>query len=199
MCNANLEPDWVVGFVDGEGCFVVGISKTSRRNFGLCIRPGFHIGQKETAILEEIKKFFGVGHVVKGAKESRYAVDDLEGCLVIRDFFLKHPLKTKKKYDFQKWCQVLDLFLEGVHLSKEGILEIARIRDEMNLKEKHRNYMSYPQVKAYIEGFLKKNKKISIVRDSKGRFVKGFKVPSEWLKNWPQYKSKEGGYGKGKI
>jgi len=194
MCKENLNADWVVGFVDGEGCFVVGFSKTPRRTFGLCVQLGFYIGQNEREILEGIKSFFGVGNVVKsgGGAGYNYAVNDLEGCLAIRDFFLKHPLKTKKKYDFQKWCQVLDLFIKGEHLTKEGILEIARIRDGMNLKRKHKNYMSYSQVEMYIEQFLKKHKKVYVERDSKGRFVKGFKVPHEWLKNWPQYKMEMG-------
>src|SRR5271165_2981246 len=44
-----LDPNWVVGFVDGEGCFCVSVHRTSmmRRHGGWQLQPVFHIYQHQ--------------------------------------------------------------------------------------------------------------------------------------------------------
>ena len=39
-----LDPNWIVGFVDGEGCFTVSVHRTSmmRRHGGWQLQPVFH-------------------------------------------------------------------------------------------------------------------------------------------------------------
>ncbi len=43
----GLNPDWIVGFVDGEGCFHVGISRNEGTRFGYQILPELTIVQHE--------------------------------------------------------------------------------------------------------------------------------------------------------
>ena len=47
-------------------------------------------------------------------------------------FFVKHPLKTKKNVDFQKFRRILLMMEKGVHLTGEGIEEIRAIAKQMN-------------------------------------------------------------------
>src|SRR5438034_7494760 len=60
---------WVIGFVDGEGCFSIGFvrqpSRTSRKGY----RAGYQVfhrfivtqGERSRQCLEELRAFFGVG------------------------------------------------------------------------------------------------------------------------------------------
>ena len=44
----SLSPDWVVGFVDGEGCFFVGINRQPSMKIGWQVLPEFRVVQHET-------------------------------------------------------------------------------------------------------------------------------------------------------
>ena len=59
----RLDEKWIVGFVDGEGCFHVGINKQQKMSLGFQILPEFRVvqHQRDKKILFEFKKYFGFG------------------------------------------------------------------------------------------------------------------------------------------
>ena len=61
----RLSADWVVGFVDGEGCFFVGINRQPSMKIGWQVLPEFRMVQHErdVAILKRLQEFFGSGQV----------------------------------------------------------------------------------------------------------------------------------------
>ena len=63
----NLEPEWVVGFVDGEGCFFVGINNNETLFTKKQVLPEFTIVQhkKDIDLLYALKDFFTCGVVRK--------------------------------------------------------------------------------------------------------------------------------------
>ncbi len=137
----KLEPQWVVGFVDGEGCFHVGISVHTDMTMGYQILPEFNVVQhkRDEQILHRLKDFFGCG-VVRNNHGDRltYRVRKFEHLTtIIAPFFMKHALKTKKNTDFKKFCSVLHLMEKKRHLSVEGIEEIRAVAEQMNVKGMH--------------------------------------------------------------
>jgi len=137
----KLEPQWVVGFVDGEGCFHVGISVHAEMTRGYQILPEFTVVQhkRDEQVLQAIKAFFGCGVVRNNHDDRRaYRVRKFEHLTtIIAPFFMKHTLKTKKNTDFKKFCRVLHLMEKGRHLTVEGIEEIRAIAEQMNVKGMH--------------------------------------------------------------
>ena len=96
----ELDPLWVAGFVDGEGCFCVSVHRNpvnARRTGGWQLHPVFQVyqHQRHRAVLEELITFFGCGRLrPKGPRSSviTYAVDSmrsLEGSIL--PFFERHP------------------------------------------------------------------------------------------------------------
>ncbi len=134
----KLEPQWVVGFVDGEGCFHVGIAAHREMTRGFQILLEFTVVQhkRDEQVLYALKDFFGCG-VVRNNHGDRLAfrVRKFEHLkTIIVPFFVKHALKTKKNTDFKKFCRVLQLMEKGHHLTVVGIEEIRTIADQMNVK-----------------------------------------------------------------
>jgi hypothetical protein len=132
----RLEPQWIVGFVDGEGCFHVGISEHADMKAGYQVLPEFTVVQHErdVQILHALKDYFGCG-VVRSNHGNRmaYRVRGKEHLLErIIPFFEKHELKSKKRVDFQKFRKVVRMMSEDRHLTSEGIEEIRRIKAQMN-------------------------------------------------------------------
>jgi hypothetical protein len=132
----HLEAQWVVGFVDGEGCFYVGINSHPEMTAGYQVLPEFTVvqHQRDVQLLHALKAFFGCG-VVRTNHGDRMAyrvssADHLREHII--PFFEKHPLKSKKNVDFAKFRRVLRMMQAGGHLTPEGIEAIRRVVEQMN-------------------------------------------------------------------
>ena len=132
----QLSTEWVTGFVDGEGCFFVGINKHSEMSAGYQVLPEFTVVQhkRDVQVLHALKAFFGCGVVRKNHGERMaYRVRSKKHLLErVIPFFQQHPLKTKKRLDFIKFRRVLLMMERGEHLTHEGIEEIRRIAAQMD-------------------------------------------------------------------
>ncbi len=132
----NLQAEWITGFVDGEGCFHVGINTHEEMTAGFQVLPEFTVVQHErdVQILYALKDYFECGVVrVNHGDRMAYRVRKFKN---LRDnivpFFMKHPLKTKKNVDFRKFRSVLLKMEKGIHLTSEGVEEIRQIANQMN-------------------------------------------------------------------
>lgn len=132
----HLEAQWVVGFVDGEGCFHVGINPNSEMRAGFQVLPEFTVVQhrRDVQVLHALKAYFGCGVVrVNHGDRLAYRVRGLQHLLErISPFFVNHPLKTQKNVDFLKFRRVLLAMEKGAHLTTHGIEEIRFIAGQMN-------------------------------------------------------------------
>ena len=135
----ELSPDWVVGFVDGEGCFYVGINPHPEMKVGYQVLPEFRVVQHERDIqvLYALKRFFRCG-VVRRNREDRYElrIRKLSCLLKVVEFFEKHPLKTKKNAAFKKFARIVRWMAEGKHLEREGLIRIIELALTMNRADK---------------------------------------------------------------
>ena len=136
--------NWLVGFVDGEGSFLISIFRNKTTKYGWQVFPEFIVtqGAKSLRTLEEIKKFFECGHVFINRRSDNHHEHLYRFCIRsakdLRDkiipFFERHKLRTAKQKDFQKFKQVLKLMEKNVHLSERGIEKIQNVARTMNRK-----------------------------------------------------------------
>lgn len=132
----ELEAQWVTGFVDGEGCFYVGVNPHPDMTTGYQVLPEFTVVQHERDIelLHALKTHFGCGVVRRNhgdrmayrVRSQRHLVER------IIPFFERHPLKSKKRVDFEKFRRALQLMEAGEHLTPLGIQRIRDLAAQMN-------------------------------------------------------------------
>jgi len=137
---------WVVGFVDGEGCFSVSIQRCKVVKLGWQVFPEFVVtqGAKSITALQLLQDFFGCGKIhINNRKDNhhealyRYCVRSVENLRKkIVPFFLANPLRTAKQQSFTVFAQVLNLMSEGNHLIIEGVREIAHLAWQINRQRK---------------------------------------------------------------
>ena len=132
----KLDAQWIVGFVDGEGCFSVGLNPNAEMTVGFQVLPEFIVVQHErdVQVLHALKAFFGCGVVRKNhGDRMAYRVRGIEHLAErIIPFFMQHTLKTSKNIDFSKFRDVVLLMEKDVHLQHEGVTKIRRIAAGMN-------------------------------------------------------------------
>jgi LAGLIDADG endonuclease len=135
---------WVVGFVDGEGCFSIGFIRQGRNGCktGYQVTHEFVVtqGAKSISCLHELQQFFGVGQVLVNNRHDnhrehlyRYVVRKRRDLLeVVIPFFQRNPLHSSKQQDFEKFARCMELIKSDYHLTHEGLIEIAEIAQTMN-------------------------------------------------------------------
>jgi hypothetical protein len=142
---------WVVGFVDGEGCFSIGFvrqgDRTGRRGYktGYQVTHEFVVtqGAQSVLALERLREFFGVGQVLVNRRYDdhreqlfRYVVRRRQDLLeTIIPFFRQHPMLTTKQDNFEKFAKCVELVDSGRHLTTEGLIEIVEIVQTMNRRK----------------------------------------------------------------
>ena len=138
---------WIVGFVDGEGCFSVTIQKATTAT-GWQVFPEFVVtqGEKSLSALRDLQEFFGCGKIFVNRRHDNHREHLYRFCVRsmadLRDkiipFFRENQLRTAKRTDFEKFARVLELMDERRHLNSEGLVEIANIAQTMNRKKPSR-------------------------------------------------------------
>jgi len=140
-----LDPNWVVGFVDGEGCFSVSVHRNSmmHRHGGWQLQPVFHIYQHQDyrRILELMVPFFGCGRIrSKGPRSNvlTYAVDSLRNLkAAVLPFFDRYPLMVKAE-DFRAFSAIVRSMRRKEHLTEVGFERLVRLAYGMNANGKQR-------------------------------------------------------------
>ena len=133
---------WIVGFVDGEGCFSCPIFENKPMTMGWQVQPSFVVVQSASSreVLEDLVRFFGCGKVSVNRRHDnhredlfRYYVSKLSDLRdIIVPFFYRNPLRTVKQQNFEKFARVIRLMDQGRHLTVSGLIEIAEISETMN-------------------------------------------------------------------
>lgn len=142
----ELNPNYIVGLIDGEGSFTAYVKnpdsvKIVKRRTK--VEPRFYIKliEKDKKILYELKKIFSCGNVYfqKDSRRNhqncyRYEVtnrNDLKSIII--PFFKKNSLKLRsKKYDFEIFCQILQMVMQNKHLKESGLRKIYRLKQKMH-------------------------------------------------------------------
>jgi hypothetical protein len=133
-----INPWYVTGLTDAEGCFSIVINKNKLSKTNYNIQPYFiiHINEKDLVLLEKIKLFFnGVGYISKKINNCYYyrvsSIHDLNFTII--PHFLNYPLLTQKQNDFKLFKLIIDLMIQKKHLTKAGINKIVSIKASINL------------------------------------------------------------------
>lgn len=134
----RLDAAWVVGFVDGEGCFHVAFNRQPKLRLGYQVLPEFRVVQhgRDVQILVRLQSFFGCGSVsVNHGDRKELRIRGLENLTRVVEFFETHPLQTKKKDDFRNFARMIKLMRTGKHLRPSGLYEIAGLSLAMNTRK----------------------------------------------------------------
>jgi hypothetical protein len=141
--TAKLNSQWIVGFVDGEGCFNLDVHVKKDMRWGLQMQPEFTVVQNEIdiQILHALKDYFKCGSVSVNRTDkhgTRYhyrvkSVKDLNEKII--PFFEKHSLKTKKKIEFITFRKICRLMNQGYHReSLQNFLEIIDLGQNLRVR-----------------------------------------------------------------
>lgn len=135
----DIDPNWLVGFVDAEGCFSI-ISPKGRTNqtFWLLFQVTQH--SRDTLLIDSLINFFGCGST--RTRSTKLGVDFRVTsasliCSNIIPFFKNYELQSLKQFDFNLFCEAAELILNkgSLSFSSEELSKISSIKDRINKKD----------------------------------------------------------------
>ena len=139
----RLDPWFVTGLTEGEGCFCVSIAIRPKMKVGLEARPSFSLSlnERDRELLGALQAFFECGWIRESRSDRTFkyevrSVPELSDRIV--PHFEAYPLWGAKRHSFSGFAEVCQMIGQGDHLRPEGMAEIVRIAYEINLgKRRH--------------------------------------------------------------
>jgi len=138
--KVSFHPQWLGGFVSGDGSFMIQIEKKDGKYFPRLI---FQLTQHscDTELMVNLTSYLGCGGVSKNS-ESTSAVklrvtkfSDI--CTKIIPLFQGNLILGVKSKDFADWCIAADIIKNKGHLTQAGLDKIQELKANMN---KERDY-----------------------------------------------------------
>lgn len=133
-----MDPWFVTGLAEGEGCFCVFFAIRPKMRVGLEARPSFSLSlnERDRDLLGALQAYFECGWIRESRSDRTFkyearSVSDLLDQVV--PHFEAYPLCGVKRRSFSGFAEVCQMIRQGDHLRPEGMAEIVRIAYEMNL------------------------------------------------------------------
>lgn len=136
----KINDDYLIGFVEGEGTFYIGIVPSPETKSGWQVIYFFKVSQNPSGkmVLDYLKKRLGCGYIKPNHKNN--IKRDKSLAYVVRDFpslkqrvipFFDNKLVIKNRV-FKKFKRILELIEKKQHLNKHGIKKILDLAYTMN-------------------------------------------------------------------
>jgi hypothetical protein len=133
-----LDPWFVTGLAEGEGCFCVSLNIRSKLRVGVEVRPSFSLSpnERDRDLLEGLLTFFGCGWIRESRSDRTFkyesrSTDELPRSVV--PHFEAFPLQGAKARSFNGFSRVCRMIEQGDHLERAGLEEIIAIAYETSL------------------------------------------------------------------
>ena len=152
-----LDPWFVTGLTDGEGCFCISFAIRPKLRTGLEVRPSFSLtlNEKDLGLLEDLQAFFGCGWLRESARDRTFkyearSIQDLAHSIV--PHFRRFPLRGYKARSCAGFSQVCRMVEQGRHLERDGLREIIGIAYQINLGKRRHSQATLLRVLDEVKG-----------------------------------------------
>lgn len=131
-------PNWLIGFVDGEGFFYVKSLKNKNYSTGFNVTMVFSISQhvRDEALLTKFIEYLGCGRIEKASTRPdgvNFSVSKFKDIKEkVLPFFYSYPLQGIKRMDYLDFVKAAEIIEVKGHLSLEGIKKINSLKSGMN-------------------------------------------------------------------
>jgi len=154
---APLDPWFVTGLAEGEGCFCVSFSLRSKLRTGLEVRPSFalSLNQRDRTLIEDLQLFFGCGSIreSRGDRTVKYESRSRRDLLqAIVPHFETYPLRGSKARSFGGFAQICRMVEQGGHLERARLRRIVAIAYETSLGKRRHSQAELLRVLDEVKG-----------------------------------------------
>ena len=133
-----IDPNWLAGFVSGEGCFFINIKTSSNFRLAFQVLLVFKLTQhlRDEQLMKSLVKYLGCGTVSYDRESISFWVTKFQDITdKVIPFFDEYRIVGVKFQDYLDFKKVAGLMRNRDHLTPEGLDLIRKIKANMNKKE----------------------------------------------------------------
>ena len=135
--NKDLIGQYLSGYADGEGSFCISFSPRPKLLTQLEVRPSFSVSQNgdRQEVLNLFQTYLDCGSIRRNPSDRtfKYEVRSIKDLIEkVVPHFLKYPLISSKKKDFEMFAEICQMIGEGKHLKGDTLRKIVDISYTMN-------------------------------------------------------------------
>lgn len=137
LLNSNIDPHWMVGFTDAEGCYSIRITKSLTTKTGYQVQLRYQITQHsiDKVFMNSLANFWGCGKVFLRYRENKVdfqilKLKDLTDKVI--PLFQRVPLQGVKSIDFSDFNKAVEIMKTKKHLTNEGLDLLHKLKVGMN-------------------------------------------------------------------
>jgi hypothetical protein len=116
----NIHPAWFIGFIDGDGCFSVSMSKSN-------CRTTWKLGQKEPEVLNIFNSYLfndllKLSHYQRKTNPLHYhdSIQKIIPNIEELNLLIPYELKTRKSLSLKIFSEIVSMKENNIHLTKDG-------------------------------------------------------------------------------
>ncbi len=139
-----LNPWFITGLIEGEGCFSISFTLRERLKMGIETRPSFSISlnRRDLNLIKQVHQYFGCGAVRYSKSDRTYkfevrSITDLMNMII--PHFKTYALQGNKSQDFEKFVRICQSIRANLHQSKKHLPEIIDLAFQMNVSGKRKH------------------------------------------------------------
>ena len=133
----RLQPWYVTGLTEGEGCFSISFNFKQKLKVGIETRPSFSVSlnRRDLSLLKQVHTYFNCGSLRFSRADRTYkfevrSVNDLVKNVI--PHFVKYPLVGSKQNDLQIFRKICEKIHANLHLNGQHLIEIVKMAYQMN-------------------------------------------------------------------
>lgn len=131
--NNILNPNFITGFIDAEGSFLINIQPRSSLGFSISLSFKIKLHPKDKELLERILYFFNVGKIyTRKGGYIEYIVNSMKDLEIIINQLNDYPLITQKLSDYKLFKLVFVSIKQKKHLTNKGFQVILSLKASFN-------------------------------------------------------------------
>jgi hypothetical protein len=153
----TLDPWFVTGLTEGEGCFCISFSVRAKLRCGLEVRPSFSLSlnERDRPLLEDLQTFFGCGWIRESRSDRTFKFESRatsELVAHVLPHFEAYPLRGYKARSFEGFACVCRMIEQGGHLERAGLAQIVTIAYESSLGKRRHNQADLLRALGEVKG-----------------------------------------------
>jgi len=138
---------FLLGFIAGEGSFMIEVGAIERRRWNINISPRFSLLVHEDKILQNLMSQTNLGNVNKQKKRSMWNIQSIDECLELCEIIDESSCElfedTNKYEQYKDWKKCLKLIDKGKHKKREGAHKLVDLSFDLGKESKRKHSRKY--------------------------------------------------------
>lgn len=143
----NSARGFLLGFIAGEGSFMIEVGAVQRRRWNVNISPKFSLLVHEDEILQNLVSQTNLGNVYTQDNRSQWSISSVDGCLELCEIIDNSDCElfenTHKYQQYKDWKKCLNLIESGEHKTKSGAHKLVDLSFNLGKQQQRKHSRRY--------------------------------------------------------